>query len=98
MSATHSVAQNLALIRERMTAAAVRAGRSPDAITLMAVSKTVAPIRSCQRLMYRNARQPGGKLRSAGKLIQVLVRPDIGFLHDVFCLTVVAQNGAGHAI
>lgn len=43
MSATPSVAQNLALIRERMTAAAVRAGRSPDAITLMTVSKTVAP-------------------------------------------------------
>ncbi|HLY99713.1 MAG TPA: YggS family pyridoxal phosphate-dependent enzyme [Candidatus Angelobacter sp.] len=43
MSANESVAQNLALIRERITAAAVRAGRSPDAITLMAVSKTVAP-------------------------------------------------------
>jgi pyridoxal phosphate enzyme (YggS family) len=43
MSATESIAQNLALIRERMAVAAVRAGRSPDSITLMAVSKTVAP-------------------------------------------------------
>ena len=43
MSATESIAQNLALIRERMAAAAVRAGRGPESITLMAVSKTVAP-------------------------------------------------------
>jgi hypothetical protein len=43
MSATKSIAQNLALIRERMAAAAVRAGRGPESITLMAVSKTVAP-------------------------------------------------------
>ncbi|HET6840145.1 MAG TPA: YggS family pyridoxal phosphate-dependent enzyme [Candidatus Angelobacter sp.] len=43
MSATKSIAHNLALIRERMAAAAVRAGRGPESITLMAVSKTVAP-------------------------------------------------------
>jgi hypothetical protein len=35
-----SIAENIAQIRERMAAAARRAGRSPDEITLMAVSKT----------------------------------------------------------
>jgi hypothetical protein len=38
-----SIAQNIALVRARIAAAAHRAGRSPEAIALMAVSKTVAP-------------------------------------------------------
>jgi PLP dependent protein len=37
------VAQNIALVRERIDAAAKRAGRNPDEITLMAVSKTFPP-------------------------------------------------------
>ena len=37
------VAENIARIRERMKAAATRAGRSVDDVTLMAVSKTVPP-------------------------------------------------------
>jgi pyridoxal phosphate enzyme (YggS family) len=36
-----SIAQNIARVRERITAAAARVGRDPDSITLMAVSKTV---------------------------------------------------------
>jgi pyridoxal phosphate enzyme (YggS family) len=40
-----SVAGNIADIRERLARAAARAGRSPDSITLMAVSKTVEPER-----------------------------------------------------
>ncbi len=40
-----SVAENVARIQERITRAATRAGRSPDSITLMAVSKTVEPER-----------------------------------------------------
>lgn len=40
-----SVADNIARIRERITQAALRAGRSADAITLMAVSKVVEPER-----------------------------------------------------
>jgi pyridoxal phosphate enzyme (YggS family) len=40
-----SIAQNLACIRERVAAAARRAGRSPEEITLMAVSKTHPPER-----------------------------------------------------
>jgi PLP dependent protein len=40
-----SVAGNIAAIRERVARAAARAGRSPGAITLMAVSKTVEPER-----------------------------------------------------
>jgi len=35
------IAENIALVRERITQAAARVGRSPDSITLMAVSKTV---------------------------------------------------------
>jgi pyridoxal phosphate enzyme (YggS family) len=38
-----SIAQNIALVRSRIAAAALRAGRGPEAIALMAVSKTVAP-------------------------------------------------------
>ena len=37
------VAENIARIRERMKAAAMRAGRNVDDVTLMAVSKTVPP-------------------------------------------------------
>jgi pyridoxal phosphate enzyme (YggS family) len=40
-----SIAENIARVRERMTAAAKRVGRDPDSITLMAVSKTVEPAR-----------------------------------------------------
>ncbi len=40
-----SVTDNIAAIRERIARAAARAGRSPDSITLMAVSKTVEPER-----------------------------------------------------
>jgi PLP dependent protein len=38
-----SIAENIDRIRERITAAARRTGRSPDDITLMAVSKTQPP-------------------------------------------------------
>ncbi len=40
-----SIAENIARVRERIAAAARRAGRGPDQITLMAVSKTVEPER-----------------------------------------------------
>src|SRR5580692_10703502 len=39
-AACMSVADNIARVREQMAAAARRAGRSPDSVTLMAVSKT----------------------------------------------------------
>jgi pyridoxal phosphate enzyme (YggS family) len=42
---TLQVAENVARIRERMAHAAARAGRAPESITLMAVSKTVEPER-----------------------------------------------------
>src|SRR5580700_1169822 len=38
-----SIASNIASIHERITAAARRAGRNPEDITLMAVSKTQPP-------------------------------------------------------
>ena len=37
------LAENIALVRKRMNAAAIRAGRNVDDVTLMAVSKTVPP-------------------------------------------------------
>ncbi|HWF04749.1 MAG TPA: YggS family pyridoxal phosphate-dependent enzyme [Candidatus Angelobacter sp.] len=40
-----SIAENIATIRERIAHASARVGRSPDAITLMGVSKTVEPER-----------------------------------------------------
>jgi PLP dependent protein len=40
-----SISENIAAVRERIAAAARRAGRSPDDITLMAVSKTQPPER-----------------------------------------------------
>src|SRR5579859_798903 len=43
-----SVSDNLALIRERIGKAAARAGRTPDSITLIAVSKTIEPERILQ--------------------------------------------------
>ena len=38
-----SVTENIAMVRERIHAAAKRAGRNVDEVTLMAVSKTVPP-------------------------------------------------------
>jgi pyridoxal phosphate enzyme (YggS family) len=40
-----SIPANVAQVRERIAAAAIRAGRDPKAVTLMAVSKTFAPER-----------------------------------------------------
>ncbi len=40
-----SIAENIVRVRERIAAAARRAGRDPEAISLMAVSKTVEPER-----------------------------------------------------
>jgi PLP dependent protein len=38
-----SIAENITLVREQIAAAALRAGRKPEEVALMAVSKTVAP-------------------------------------------------------
>lgn len=51
-----SVSSNIAEIRERIAIAATRVGRSPEEITLMAVSKTVEPAR------IREAYQAGLRL------------------------------------
>jgi pyridoxal phosphate enzyme (YggS family) len=40
-----SIAENIALVRERIEAAACRAGRRPEDLALMAVSKSVSPER-----------------------------------------------------
>jgi PLP dependent protein len=41
--AAMSIAQNIAVVRERISAAAIRTGRDPRETTLMAVTKTVDP-------------------------------------------------------
>ncbi len=46
-----SISENLAVVRERIAAAARRAGRSPSEIALMAVSKT-QPVENCIREAY----------------------------------------------
>src|SRR5215472_3959757 len=43
-----SIADNIARIRERVSQAAVRVGRDPDSVTLMAVTKMVEPARILQ--------------------------------------------------
>jgi PLP dependent protein len=43
MPVSMSIAERIARVRERLDAAARRSGRSPDSISLMAVSKTVPP-------------------------------------------------------
>jgi pyridoxal phosphate enzyme (YggS family) len=40
-----SISQNIAQVRERIAAAALRAGRRPEEIALMAVTKTFPPVR-----------------------------------------------------
>src|SRR6266487_840736 len=40
-----SVAENIARVRERIATAALRSGRKPELITMMAVTKTVSPDR-----------------------------------------------------
>jgi len=51
-----TIAENLARVRERIEAAAKRAGRDPQAIRLVAVSKTVDPPR------FREALEAGAKI------------------------------------
>lgn len=43
-----SIAENIARIRERISAAAARVRRNPGSITLMPVTKTVEPARICE--------------------------------------------------
>ncbi len=70
-----SLSENIAAIHERMTAAARRAGRDPNEIALMAVSKTQPPERireayaAGQRLFGENRVQEfAGKVTSLADL------------------------------
>lgn len=47
---TPQIAENIAAVKQRMLAAALRSGRDPDSVRLMAVSKTVNPERIRQAL------------------------------------------------
>jgi len=77
MTTPNNIADNIARIRERMAQAARRAGRSADAVELMAVSKTVpaAAIRDAyragQRLFGENRVQEfAAKRESLGEIPQ----------------------------
>lgn len=58
---TIDIAANLASVRERMVAAAQRAGRSPDEITLLAVSKT-HPVELIEQALAAGQRDFGENL------------------------------------
>lgn len=48
--------------------------------------------------MHGNAGKPGGEWSAGGELVEVLVSPDVGVLHDVFGLAIIVQDGAGDAV
>jgi len=75
-----SVAENIAHVREQIAAAARRAGRSPDSVTLMAVSKTF-PAESIQEAYAAGARVFGENRvqEFAGKLPAVRDFPSAAF-------------------
>jgi hypothetical protein len=51
-----------------------------------------------QRLVHRDPRQPGRQAGIAAKIFQMREGADIGFLHYVLGLAVVAQDAAGKTI
>jgi len=54
------------------------------------------PALASERLVEGDSRQPGRKGRTAGELIQVLVRAEVRILYDVFSFVIVPNNAAGH--
>jgi pyridoxal phosphate enzyme (YggS family) len=70
-----TIASNLQAVRAAMTAAAIAAGRSPDDVSLLAVSKTFAP--DAIRTAYG-----AGQTRFAESYIQEAL-PKIAALHDL---------------
>ncbi len=84
-----SIADNLARVRERIAAAAHRAGRSPDSVALMAVTKTFPPdvIRQAydagQRLFGEN------RVQEFGEKYEALCRGPVSLLKG--------QSGGGAA-
>jgi PLP dependent protein len=75
-----SAAENIARVREQIAAAARRAGRSPDSVTLMAVSKTFPP-ESIQEAYAAGARVFGENRvqEFAGKFAAVASLPEAQF-------------------
>lgn len=69
-----SVAENLARVREQIQSAAQRAGRSPDEITLVAVSKTF-PVQAVLEAYAAGARDIGeNRVEEAGEKIPAVNR------------------------
>jgi PLP dependent protein len=70
-----TIASNLQAVRDAMTAAAIEAGRAPDNVSLLAVSKTFAP--DAIREAYR-----AGQTRFAESYVQEALHK-IAVLHDL---------------
>ena len=64
------------------------------------VHSTPGPLAAqpAQRLVHGDPRQPGREAGVAAKLLQMREGADIGFLHDVLGLAVVAQDAAGEPV
>ena len=68
---------------------------------MFGVLQLLAPIakaEATQCFMDRNARQPCRKRRASGKLVEVLVCPNVGILYYIFRFGIVAQNRARNTI
>ena len=63
-------------------------------------SSTPGPLAAqpAQRLVHGDPRQPGREAGIASKALQMREGADIGFLHDVLGLAVVAQDAAGEPV
>jgi hypothetical protein len=61
---------------------------------LAAVAQAEAP----QSFMDCNAREPGREKCTSGKLVEMLICPNVGILHHVFRFRIIAQDGARNAI
>ena len=60
-----AIADRLQGIRERIVAAAGRAGRDPESVTLVGVSKTVPPDRVLEAVEKTDRRRPRERRESA---------------------------------
>ena len=63
-------------------------------------SSTLGPLAAqpAQRLVHGDPRQPGREAGIAAKTLQMREGADVGFLHHVLGLAVVAQDAAGEPV
>jgi PLP dependent protein len=94
-SSSLSIAENIALVRERMASAARRAGRRPEEVALMAVSKTFPPER------IREAYNAGLRLFGENRVQEFAAKAEaVGDLHgaDWHMIGHLQSNKAAKAV